>query len=89
MYDVEHLLEELINLQSTSPSFRQVFKSQQTTSLVIGAYKAFVASAASGSLLEGTSVRILEKMNHFVLSLALDNTVATAQKQEVMMSLPY
>ncbi|TDL19109.1 beach-domain-containing protein [Rickenella mellea] len=80
-YSVEVLLEELLNLQSSNASFRQVFKSHSTTAIVIQAHKAFISSMTEQ---DATLIRVLEKMNHFLLSLALDKAVATSQKEEIM-----
>lgn len=79
---VEPLLEELIELQSSSPSFRQLFRSRQTTSLLINAYADFVNDGAALQHSKRDYVRILEKMNHFLLSFTLDATLASSQKQQ-------
>ncbi|KAL4258196.1 Beach-domain-containing protein [Pleurotus pulmonarius] len=45
---VELLIEELMNLHASSSTFRQIFKSQQTTQLFVDAYKA--SGVCSGQL---------------------------------------
>ncbi|TFY62229.1 hypothetical protein EVJ58_g3994 [Rhodofomes roseus] len=82
--NVEKLLEELIQVHSSAPSFRQLFKSQTITDSFIDAYKSFVASAATAPELSQSTVRILEKLSHVGLSIALDNAVGNSQKQEIM-----
>lgn len=80
---VEPLLEDLMEQQSTSPAFRQLFKSKQTTGFLISAYANFVSYGTSIEASRRNYVRILEKMNHLVLSLTLDSLVDAHQKQEV------
>ncbi|KAI0079797.1 beach-domain-containing protein [Panus rudis PR-1116 ss-1] len=81
----EKLLEELIQLHGSSSTFRQVFKSQTTTSYFVDAYRTFVMHLSNTSAtLELVIVRILEKMSHFGLSIALDTAVAAEQKQEIL-----
>ncbi|KZT70568.1 beach-domain-containing protein [Daedalea quercina L-15889] len=82
--NVEKLLEELIEVHSSTPSFRQLFKSQATTDSLIDAYKSFVASASMAPELSQSTVRILEKLSHVGLSIALDNAVGNSQRQEIM-----
>jgi hypothetical protein len=75
-----------MDLHTSSPKFQQVFKSQQTTQLFIDAYKSFVSVVLSTTQVSSTTIRILEKVSHFGLGLALDNCVAGAQKREVFSS---
>ncbi|KDR79337.1 hypothetical protein GALMADRAFT_223566 [Galerina marginata CBS 339.88] len=81
---MEILIEELINLHATSSTFRQIFESQQTTQLFIDTYKAMVAKLSSAHSINGWNVRILEKLTHFGLALALDNAVGGSQKREIL-----
>ena len=85
---VEAILEELVLLQSSSPTFRQLFESQQTTQMFIKAFRSFVASLASISEIPQHHIRISEKLMHFGLTLSLDNAVAGGQKREVCLFLP-
>ncbi|KAJ3720550.1 hypothetical protein C8R42DRAFT_671005 [Lentinula raphanica] len=144
----ESLIETLLSLHSSSPTFRFVFQSQQTTAVFVGAYRAFVEkiqeaiSSNSSTSLRATpdsasdsksrpksmslsysrsllsrsgsrssiasfaslnafntptstkpdsqatinpqAIRILEKLSHFGLGLALDNSVAGGQKREIL-----
>ncbi|CAL1710979.1 unnamed protein product [Somion occarium] len=81
----ERLLDELMQVHSASSTFRQVFKSQSTTAYFLDAYKSFVAALRnSTSLLDQATIRILEKMSHLGLSIALDTVVAAEQKSEVL-----
>ncbi|KZT25814.1 beach-domain-containing protein [Neolentinus lepideus HHB14362 ss-1] len=81
---VEVLVEELINLQSSSPTFRQIFRSQQTTQQFIDAFSSFVKTLSSASEISHGTIRLLEKLSHFGLSLALDNSVVSTQKREIL-----
>lgn len=81
---MEALTEELISLHSTNPAFRQVFASQQTTQLFVNTYKTFVSSIAAVPAVDNQlTIRLLEKLTHFGLALALDNAVAGIFKREV------
>ncbi|GBE84628.1 hypothetical protein SCP_0606070 [Sparassis crispa] len=81
---VEQLLERLIEVHSTVPTFRQVFKLQATTQLFIDAYRSFVASVSMFSDFALSTTRILEKLSHLGLSIALDTVVTASQKEEIM-----
>lgn len=79
----EALIESLIELHSSSTTFRQIFKSQQTTQIFVDAYKLFVTSVESSNRVKPQVVRILEKLTHLALSLALDPDVSGSHKREV------
>ncbi len=91
MVNVEHLLEALIEIHSTSPTFREVFRSNAITQSFIDAYKMYSTSIAYSLEIDQSTVRVLEKLSHLGLSIALDNSVAVGQKQEVNVSIvsPY
>lgn len=80
---MEELTENLMSLHASSGTFRHVFQSQQTTQLFIVAYKSFVAKISNALQVNVRTIRILEKLSHFGLALALDNAVAGGQKREV------
>jgi hypothetical protein len=80
---MEVLIEELMELHASSNGFREIFKSQQTTQLFVNSYKSFVLRVTSATQINQRTSRILEKLTHFGLGLALDNAVAGAQKREV------
>ncbi|KAI0700338.1 beach-domain-containing protein [Cytidiella melzeri] len=80
----EHLLEELINLHSSSTTFRHTFQSQTTSQAFVEAFSSFISSAAHLANREATVVRIIEKMSHLALSVALSDVVGSHQKQEIM-----
>jgi hypothetical protein len=80
---MEVLIEELIDLHASSSGFREVFRSQQTTQLFVDSYKSFVAKVTAAPEVNQRTIRILEKLTHFGLGLALDNAVAGSQKREV------
>lgn len=81
--NVEAILEELIVLQSSCPTFRELFESQQTTQTFIKAFQSFVARLSSSDDISRIHIRASEKLMHFALTLALDNAVAGPQKREV------
>ncbi|KAJ6565477.1 beach-domain-containing protein [Mycena vulgaris] len=81
---MEVLIEELMDLHASSSGFREVFKSQQTTQLFVNSYKSFVLRVMGASQINQRTIRILEKLTHFGLGLALDNSVAGAQKREIL-----
>jgi hypothetical protein len=81
--DLEALIEELIRLHPISPTFRDIFKSTQTTQLFIDAYNSFTSGVKSLPDIGQTLVSLMDKMSHFALALALDNLVSASQQQEV------
>ena len=84
---MEVLVEELIDLHASSPTFRQVFRSQQTTRLFVDAYKAFVTAVSSSTDINPRAIKLLEKISHFSSTLSLDNDVVGPQKREVCVSV--
>ena len=81
------MLERMMMLHSSSATFRELFRSQQTTQSFIDAYKNFVDKLKSAVNINQWATRILEKLSHLGLALALDNTVAGGQKREVCIDL--
>lgn len=79
----EALLEQLIELQSVNAAFREAFQSQATTQMYINAYRSFVVALSNARQIEQGTIRILEKMSHFALTLSLDLHVVTSQKEDV------
>jgi hypothetical protein len=84
---VEALIEELIGLHTASSTFRQIFRSQQTTALFVSSYQFFVGAVGGAPSVKPRTVRILEKLTHFALTLALDPDVAGGQKREILDTL--
>ncbi|KAJ3575407.1 hypothetical protein NP233_g1115 [Leucocoprinus birnbaumii] len=85
---METLTEELLNLHSTLAQFRIIFQSHNTTQLLIDAYKNYVKALANLTEINARALRILEKLTHFGLALALDNAVAGSQKREILDVIP-
>ena len=79
----EALMEQLISVHSSSATFRQIFKSQTTTQYFLDAYRALTVALSMAAEIEPAAIRLLEKLTHFGLSVALDTAVAAQQKQEV------
>ncbi|KAG7089658.1 hypothetical protein E1B28_011318 [Marasmius oreades] len=84
---MEVLVEEIMDLHASSPTFRQVFQSQQTTQIFVDAYRLFVQALDTVSQPDQQTMRILDKLTHLGLALALDNAVAGAQKREILDTL--
>ncbi|KAF9449865.1 beach-domain-containing protein [Macrolepiota fuliginosa MF-IS2] len=85
---IEALTEELLNLHSTVAQFRLIFQSQITTQLFVDGYKTFAKRLSQMPEINAGSMRVLEKLTHFGLALALDNAVAGSQKREIMDTVP-
>ncbi|KAI0317827.1 beach-domain-containing protein [Amylostereum chailletii] len=81
------LMETLIHLQSASASFRDLFKSHQTTQIFVQAFKSFVSALSTSSDVRQNLVSLMEKLMHFGLTLALDNAVSGGQKREILDTL--
>lgn len=79
---IEVLLEELINLQASSPAFRSLFRSQSNTQSFIETFRTFVEDVAKCTSLNDRVTRIQEKVSHFALTIACDAEVSGHQKQE-------
>ena len=69
------LVEEMMSLHASSATFREIFRSQQTTQLFIEAYKAYVSKLSSAIHINQWTTRIFDKLTHFTLALTLDNAV--------------
>lgn len=80
---MEALVEKFMGLHTSSPTFRQVFKSQQTAQQFVDAYKSFVTKVIVATQINQPTSRILEKLTHFGLALALDVHINGSQKREV------
>ncbi|KAH9026097.1 hypothetical protein EDB84DRAFT_1440213 [Lactarius hengduanensis] len=72
---IEAILEELVQLQSSCPTFRELFESQQTTQTFTQVFQSFVARLSPNEI-SRHHIRITKKLMHFTLTLALDNAVA-------------
>jgi len=83
MTNAEAILEEIVYLQSSCPTFRQLFESQQTTQTFIHAFQSFVTRLSLANEISQHHIRISEKLMHFGLTLSLDDAVAGPQKHEV------
>ncbi|KAF9014685.1 beach-domain-containing protein [Hymenopellis radicata] len=80
---MERLVEDLLDLHASSATFKQTFRSQQTTRLFIESYRAFVTKLLQAPLVNQRTLRLLEKIAHLGISLAVDSAVAGAQKREI------
>jgi hypothetical protein len=90
--DTEHtmgdLVEEMMTLHSSSATFREVFRSQQTTQLYIDGYKSYVDKLKIAPSINSWNKRLVEKLSHLGLAMALDTAVSGNQKREVRLVLP-
>ena len=82
--DLEALLEALIQLHSTSPSFKQIFKSTQVTQQLVDTHLAFASAVRSLPEINQRVTSLMDKMCHFVIALALDPSVSETQQAEVI-----
>lgn len=85
--EMEKLVEDLIELHASSATFRQVFQSQQTTQLLVDAYKSFVTRVKEEVDVDDQKRRILDKLTHFSLAVATNSIVAGPQKHEILISV--
>src|ERR1700761_2994695 len=69
---LEYMLDELTALYSSHDAFKRLFKSHQTIHILSTSYRSFVTNLQGLSTLTAETIRSLEKLNHFVLLVALD-----------------
>ncbi|TFK65264.1 beach-domain-containing protein [Pluteus cervinus] len=84
---MEVLIEELMDLHASNANFRDVFTSHSTTQVFVDGYKGFVDKVGVLPEINQRIVRLLEKLGHFGLALALGNEVAGSQKREILDTL--
>lgn len=87
--DLEALLGTLIQLQSTSPSFKQVFKSTQVTRQFIDTHLAFTSAVKSLPEISQNITSLMDKMCHLAIAFALDPSVSETQQAEVIRLFRY
>jgi len=80
---MEVLVEELIDLHSSSSTFRQLFRSKQTSSILVTACQVFISKIYEFSQARGRTERLLEKVITLVNIIASDGTVDDQQKEQV------
>ena len=85
---MEVLVEELSDLHSSTASFRELFRSKQTTFLYLDACRSFVTKLADVPHLKERTERLVGKISNLTLMLALDNAVDSNQKREVSLLEP-
>ncbi|KZT37329.1 beach-domain-containing protein [Sistotremastrum suecicum HHB10207 ss-3] len=81
----EAILEELINLQSTSHAFRRALKSHQNINLLTASYGRYAILISEFTDPRPSLIRIQEKLNHFTLSITLEGHLDSAQKKKVLL----
>ncbi|KIY47744.1 beach-domain-containing protein [Fistulina hepatica ATCC 64428] len=86
---MEKLVEALMESHSASPTFRQVLQSHQIIQSFVTTYKSFVEkiTTAPENEIDQFMIRLLEKLGHFGMALALDTAVAGEQKREILGAL--
>ena len=67
--DLEDLLEAIIQLHSTSPSFKNIFKSTQVTQQFIDAHSAFASVVKSLPEISQRVTSLMDKMCHLAIAL--------------------
>ncbi|KAG8952301.1 hypothetical protein FRC04_004729 [Tulasnella sp. 424] len=80
----EVLAEELIELHSSSPSFRSLLQSKPVLSIFIKSARSFTMDVAQSDRTNPRITRISEKITHLALMCALDQSVDPQQKDELM-----
>jgi hypothetical protein len=80
---MEVLAEELIDLHSSASTFRQLFKSKQTTSILLNACQSFIAKIYEFPQSRGKVERLIEKITTLVAAVAQDAPVDEDQKEQV------
>ncbi|KAG6877946.1 hypothetical protein C0993_001804 [Termitomyces sp. T159_Od127] len=81
---MENLVEEIMGLHASASTFRELFKSQQIIQPFIDTFKTFVDKLNAASGLNQWTRRILEKIAHFGLALALEPFMSGTQKNEIL-----
>lgn len=84
--DLEDLLGAIIQLHSTSPTFKQLFKSAQVTQQFIDTHSAFASAVKSLSEISQRVTGLVDKMCHLAIALALDPLVSEPLQAEVIKS---
>lgn len=80
---MEVLVEELIDLHSSTSTFRQLFKSKQTTSILLNACQSFIARIYESPQSRGKVERLIEKITTLVAAIAADAPVDEDEKEQV------
>ncbi|KAG5335279.1 hypothetical protein C0989_001571 [Termitomyces sp. Mn162] len=81
---MESLVEEIMGLHASSPTLREMFKSQHIIQLYIDTFKTFVDKLKVTAGLNQSTKRILEKIAHFGLALAFEPFISGTQKHEIL-----
>ncbi|KAF9002530.1 hypothetical protein BDQ17DRAFT_1357028 [Cyathus striatus] len=81
---IDVLVEDFMNLHSSSATFRQLFRSHQSTQIFIDSYRNFVSKITLVGTVNSWTTRILERLTHLGLALALDDAVSGHQKREIL-----
>jgi hypothetical protein len=83
MSAMEVLAEELIDLHSSASTFRQLFKSKQTTSILLNACQSFITKIYEFPQSRGKVERLIEKITTLVAAITQDAPVDEDQKEQV------
>ena len=83
------MLEAIIQLHSTSPSFKQVFKSTQVTQQFIDTQLAFASAIKSLPEISQRVTSLMDKMSHLAIALALDPSVPESLQVDVSKAPSY
>lgn len=82
-YHVNTLLEELIELHSSSPAFKKAFQSKPITVQYIQLARPIVQKTIDSSEVKLKMLRVLEKVTHLALMVSLQAGIDVQQKEEV------
>lgn len=77
------LVEELIDIHSMNPSFKQLFKSKSIAATFIRTCLSFMLKSLGSPELYTKTTRISDKLRHLALMLSLDKVLDPSQQAEV------
>lgn len=79
------ILEELIDLHSSSPTFRYAFKSKSMSGSFIALAKSFIVqnTAQQRIVIRANTARIADKLCHLAMMMTLEGALEPSQRHEV------
>jgi hypothetical protein len=84
---MEVLAEELLDLHSSASTFRELFKSKQTTLILVNACQSFIAKIYEFPQSRAKVERLVEKITALVAAIAADAPVDDDQKEQASITV--
>ncbi|KAH7912895.1 hypothetical protein BJ138DRAFT_1124827 [Hygrophoropsis aurantiaca] len=81
------ILEDMISLHETSPSFRQVFRSQTAIQILIDAAKTLSTHSTSQDAGIQPAIPVYERLTHFSSLIAGNKVVSSTHKNEILKAI--